>query len=73
MNHKLQVFFAVIAFICGIGIIVFSVIDIPGSMIAMVIFGLVMMVLALAMWVTAISKKNKELKNKAKELTDNKL
>ncbi|MCH5238895.1 MAG: hypothetical protein J1F38_01605 [Muribaculaceae bacterium] len=66
MNHYLQVTFAVIAFICGIGIIVFSVIDIPGSMTAMVIFGLVMMVMALIMWVTAISKRNKELRNRDK-------
>lgn len=59
MNHTLQIIFAVIALICGIGDIIFSVVHIPESMVIMVILGLIMIIMGVAMWILAISKKNK--------------
>lgn len=47
MIHKLEIVCAIISLICGIGMIVFSCINIPGSMLAMAIFGIVLIITAL--------------------------
>ena len=47
MIHKLEIVCGVISLICGIGLVVFSCIDIPGSMLAMAIFGIVLIIMAL--------------------------
>lgn len=60
MIHNLEIVCGVISLICGIGIVVFSCIDIPGSELAMLIFGVVLMVMALCyMWLFARSRRNK--------------
>lgn len=47
MLHKLEIICGIISLICGIGMVVFSCIDIPGSQLAMAIFGIVLMIVAL--------------------------
>ena len=60
MIHKLELVCGIISLICGIGIIVFGCIDIPGSQLAMAIFGIVLMVMALCyMWLYARSRKKR--------------
>lgn len=60
MIHKLEIVCGIISLICGIGLVVFSCIDIPGSMLAMAIFGIVLIVMALLyMYLYARSKRNR--------------
>lgn len=69
MLHKFGIFIAVVAFICGVGIIVFSCIDIPGSELAMAIFGIVLMIMAL-LYMFYYNRERKEvIKNKRNERT----
>ena len=59
MIHKLEIVCGIVSLICGIGLVVFSCIDIPGSMLAMAIFGLVLIITALLyMYLYARSRKN---------------
>ena len=58
MIHKLEIVCGIISLICGIGLIVFSCIDIKGSMLAMAIFGIVLIITALCyMYLYARSKR----------------
>ena len=60
MIHKLELVCGIISLICGIGIIVFGCIDIPGSELAMLIFGVVLMVMALLYMFLYARSRNKK-------------
>lgn len=59
MIHKLEIWCGIFALLAGIALIVFSVINIPTSMLWQVIFGVVLMVLGLVyMILYARSRRN---------------
>lgn len=47
MIRKLEVICAIISLICGIGLIVFSCVDMPGKELALFIFGIILIAMAL--------------------------
>ena len=60
MIHKLEIWCAIFALLAGIALIVFSVIDIPSSMLWQAIFGVALMVLGLLYMVLYARSRKRE-------------
>lgn len=57
MIKKLEIICGIVSIICGIGLIVFSCLNIPGKELALFIFGIIIVIVSLIFMYLSIKKK----------------